>query len=206
MKTNTKSIFAVLATLFAANVTLAEDPANAPKKKSFAMGMYASANAEKMNLTIENYAAKPLTITLKDKSGTVLYTEVVKKNTPKYWRKFDVSDLTANCKVEVSDGSETISQEFEANQTTPVSSSIEMGLYQVKDSQTMNVMIENNGDKATELNLKSDNGEILYSETINKNIKKYSRKFNMSNLPVGNYHFEAASGLDKTSKEVGIGQ
>ena len=206
MNTYTKSIFAALATLFVANVSLAEEPVNAPKKKSFAIGLYASANAEKMNLTIENYTAKPLTVTLKDKSGSVLYTETIKKNTPKYWRKFDVSELATNCKVEVSDGSETVSQEFETTQPVPTPSNIDIGIYQVKDSQTMNLLIENKGEKSVDLNLKSDDGQVLYSETINKNTKKYSRKFNMSNLPVGNYRFEVASGTEKISKEVGIGQ
>lgn len=205
MKTSQKSIFAAIATLFVAQFSYAEEPANAPKKKSFAVGVYASANAEKMNLTIENNSPKPLTVLLKDNAGKVLYSETLTKTTPKYWRKFDVSELgSQDFKVEVSNGTETISQDFNSVVPEVTNPAIALGMYQIQDSQRMNLLIENQGNKSAELRLKSEDGSVLYSETISKNIKKYSRKFNLANLTDGNYSFEVQSGTDKVIKEMSI--
>jgi hypothetical protein len=115
MKTVKTSIIAVAVALLSINATFAEDPATttpSKKEKSFDVGMFQSQSSMKMNLTIENYEAKQLKIALKNGQGEEIYNEIINKKTDKYWRKFDLSELTDGLyRFEISDGNNKIVKE-----------------------------------------------------------------------------------------------
>jgi uncharacterized protein YegP (UPF0339 family) len=82
------------------------------------------------------------------------------------------------------------------------SKTFEVGIYQSVNTLKMNVMIEKSTDKDLTVVLKDKNGEILASETVNKNDKTYHAKFDMSQLEDGKYTFEFTKGNEKVTKEV----
>ena len=213
MNTYTKSLLAAAATFFVTFAALAEEPTKtAPTKKPFAVGLFAAKNEQKVNLTIENYANKALTVTLIDENGATIYTESVKKGTAKYWRKFDMSQVEANnCSFTVSDGTETISKVLNAPVRTieadvqPVDvNDLAVGMYQIDNTMKMNLAVKNNSKRAVTIVLKNAEGEEIYSEIVGKNYASYKRAFDMVALGDGNYRFEISNGTNTITKAVSI--
>jgi hypothetical protein len=213
MNTYTKSLLAAAATFFVTFAALAEEPvAKAPTKKSFAVGVFASKDAQKVNLTIENYANKALTITLKDENGSVIYTEAVQKGIANYWRKFDMSQVEANaCSFTVSDGKESISKglntterSIEANIQPTELQDLAVGMYQIENTMKMSLAVHNKTSKAVTISLKNAEGEEIYNEIVGKSYSSYKRAFDLAGLADGTYRFEISNGANSITKEVSI--
>ncbi len=213
MKSLAKTILAAAATFCMTYVALAEEPTkNVPTTKSFAVGVFASQNAEKLNVTIENYANKTLTVKLKDENGATVYTETVNKTTPKYWRKFDVSQIgSENCSVEVSDGTETISKDLNSTtrnitaSTQPTDNQdLAVGMYQIENTMKMNLSVNNKRNTALQITLKNADGEELYSEIVGKKYPAYKRAFDLAGLADGSYQFEISNGRTSIVKEISV--
>ena len=76
----------------------------------------------------------------------------------------------------------------------------ETGIYATKNGK-INVRVDKlNSDSPTTLLLKNKNGEIVYQETIAKNLQKFGRILNLDELAAGKYEIEIASQGEKQSK------
>ena len=114
MKTFIKNLFSSLAVSAIVSVSaLAENPTtgNDPTK-NFEVGMYQTIRTSKLNLTIEKVKGQRLSVTLQNATGQVLYTEMVGKNSTKYWRKFDFGSMDSGVyQFQITNGETTITKE-----------------------------------------------------------------------------------------------
>lgn len=74
------------------------------------------------------------------------------------------------------------------------------GIY-VTTKGTIRVMVEKvSNDANTKVFLKNENGKIIYSETVGKNQRQFSRTLNVDELSAGKYDIEVVSNGEKQSK------
>ena len=82
-------------------------------ENSFDVGMYLGENW-KVNLRLAIRRPERITITVKDPGNTVLYRELLRKTTRRYWRKFDFKGSQPGVyQFEISDGCQTIVRQVE---------------------------------------------------------------------------------------------
>ena len=80
------------------------------------------------------------------------------------------------------------------------STSFGTGIYATKNGK-INVRVDKlNSDSPTTLLLKNKNGQVVYRETIAKNVQKFGRMLNLDELAAGKYEIEIASEGEKQSK------
>jgi len=63
------------------------------RTRSFGVGMFPKKGAPVMNLLIDNYSNKSISIRLKDKKGNVYYMEMLGKKRRRSWLKFNMSEM-----------------------------------------------------------------------------------------------------------------
>ena len=80
------------------------------------------------------------------------------------------------------------------------STSFGTGIYATKNGK-INVRVDKlNSDSPTTLLLKNKNGQVVYRETIAKNVQKFGRMLNLDELAAGKYEIEIASEGEKQSR------
>lgn len=80
------------------------------------------------------------------------------------------------------------------------SASFGTGIYATKNGK-INVRVDKlNSDSPTTLLLKNKNGQVVYRETIAKNVQKFGRMLNLDELAAGKYEIEIASEGEKQSR------
>lgn len=205
MKTTVKTLVVAAIATLSANFANAEEPTTTPTKaKPFDVGMFASANTTKMNLTVANYAKKPLTINLKDEKGRVLYTDNIASKTASYLRKFEMGELAeGNYQFEVTDGAEVITKEVLLGQPK-AKPNFEVAMYRLENSLKAKLLVNNNGANYLDISLRNAEGETLYAETLKKDTPKYRRNFNLADLKDGSYSFIISNGSQSVVKELNI--
>lgn len=82
--------------------------------------------------------------------------------------------------------------------------SFEVGMYRIVNSMTVNVMIEKIAGKPLEISLKNDKNETIYTEYVGKKSSKFAKKFDLTGLEDGKYHFDISSGKEKITKEINL--
>jgi hypothetical protein len=94
MKTSIK-IFALAVSFFAAVFTANADDRETAKPTGFATGIYATKSG-KINVNVEKLTGEyPITISLKNGRGQVIYRETVGKSHQRFGRTLNVSELPA---------------------------------------------------------------------------------------------------------------
>jgi len=72
-----------------------------------------------------------------------------------------------------------------------------MGMYQIKNTVTMKVLIEKSLGEKMAVRLLNDKGQILHEEYIGKSMRKFGRKLNFSEIPDGNYTLEISDNQER---------
>ncbi|GAB3334469.1 hypothetical protein GCM10027299_42710 [Larkinella ripae] len=119
MKTFISSVLVALA-VSASTVTFANSD-NEKAAAAYQVGMYPSAEAAKVNVTVAKEKGTSLDVLLLDGSGTVLATHHLNKSETTSRTRFDLSELQdGSYKVVVSDGSSKIVKEVNLQTKKPV--------------------------------------------------------------------------------------
>ncbi|WP_044172389.1 hypothetical protein [Flectobacillus major] len=82
--------------------------------------------------------------------------------------------------------------------------SFEVGMYQSKNTNKMNVLIEKVVGKKVTILVKTEKGEILSTETVAKGTDSYHGKFDLDALKDGKYIFEITDGTEKVIKNINL--
>jgi hypothetical protein len=81
-------------------------------------------------------------------------------------------------------------------------SKFRMGMYQVKNTVTMKVLVEKAKGEKMAIRLLNDKGQILHEEHIGKSARKFGRKLNFSEIQDGNYTLEISDNQEKIVKYI----
>ena len=79
-----------------------------------------------------------------------------------------------------------------------------VGMYRVKNTLTMNLLLEKSKGERISIRLRNEKGTILHEETINKSIQKCGRKLNFSEVSDGNYILEISDENEKIVKNISL--
>ncbi|CAH0996287.1 hypothetical protein EMA8858_02418 [Emticicia aquatica] len=93
---------------------------------------------------------------------------------------------------------EPIDNKLEAEKTFKV------GMYRIVNSMKVNVIIEKKEGKALEISLKNERNETIYTEFVSKKTNKLSKKFDLTGLADGKYHFDITNGKETITKEINL--
>ena len=137
-------------------------------------------------LDLKQWKNASITVSIKNESGSVVYSEAL--NQPKSGRKYNLSkteDGTYTFVIE--DAQKFVFQSVEINgdqitvneKTEEIFKPIFKTLADVWVVQAMNL------NKTAEVKIENENGEVVFSETINKPVVE--RKYNVSKLEKGRY-------------------
>ena len=82
--------------------------------------------------------------------------------------------------------------------------SFRVGMYRVKNSLVMNLLLEK--DKGVSLNIKlvDSSGKVLHQEYISKGLRKVGQKFDFSDVSDGNYKIEITNGDERITKNISL--
>jgi len=72
-----------------------------------------------------------------------------------------------------------------------------MGMYQIKNTVTMKVLVEKVKGSRMAMRLMNDKGQILHEETFGKSFSKFGRSLNFSEIPDGNYTLEISDNEER---------
>jgi len=82
--------------------------------------------------------------------------------------------------------------------------SFRVGMYRVKNSLVMNLLLEK--DKGVSINIKlvDSKGKVLHQEYIAKGLRKVGQKFDFSDVSDGNYKIEITNGDERITKNISL--
>ncbi len=80
--------------------------------------------------------------------------------------------------------------------------SFQVGMYRVKDSLSMKLLLEKQAGEKVIVRLLNQNGEKLHEDFLSKKMKKYARTFNFSQIKDGRYTLEITNGEERILKEI----
>ncbi len=80
--------------------------------------------------------------------------------------------------------------------------SFEVGMYRVRESLKMRLLMEKKLGKTVSIRLLDPNGQVLHDEVIGKQMQKYGRSFDFSQMKDGRYTFEISDGKDLIQKNI----
>jgi|GEM_PF-1695242 flagellar hook assembly protein FlgD len=78
----------------------------------------------------------------------------------------------------------------------------EVGMYRIQNSLSMKVLLEKEAGEKVFVRLLNQKGQVLYEETLNKKMSKYSRNFDFSQVNDGKYTLEVTDGKHSVRKEI----
>jgi hypothetical protein len=79
-----------------------------------------------------------------------------------------------------------------------------VGMYRVKNTLTMNVLMEKQRGERVKICLRNSSGSILHEETVPKSLEKFARKFNFSEIADGKYTLEISDDNEKVVKNINL--
>ncbi|QRR02016.1 hypothetical protein [Dyadobacter sandarakinus] len=79
------------------------------------------------------------------------------------------------------------------------------GMYRVKNTMTMNLLLEKQKGERVVVRLLSENGKVLHNEYLPKSQTKYGRKLNFSEMKDGDYILEISGDREKIVKNIRLG-
>jgi hypothetical protein len=82
--------------------------------------------------------------------------------------------------------------------------SFEVGMYRVKNTLSMRLMMEKIRGEKVQIRLVDKKGNVLHEEMIGKRTEKYSRKFDFSQIKDGSYTMEITNGDELITKEINL--
>jgi hypothetical protein len=77
-----------------------------------------------------------------------------------------------------------------------------VGMYRVKNTLTMNFLMEKQKGERVILRLMDSKGKIIHEEVVGKSVQKYGRKFNFAEVQDGHYVLEAADENERIVKDI----
>ena len=77
-----------------------------------------------------------------------------------------------------------------------------VGMYRIRNTVTMNVLLEKSKGERLEIRLLNEKGKVLHEEYVTKLLQKYGRKFNFSEIEDGNYTIEISDENEKVVKNI----
>jgi hypothetical protein len=96
-----------------------------------------------------------------------------------------------------------VASAFTANaedKETKKSAGFGTGIYTTKNGK-INVLVDKaSNDASTVLLLKTEKGDVVYREIVDKNNQKFGRALNVDGLATGNYQIEVTSNGEKQTK------
>jgi len=78
----------------------------------------------------------------------------------------------------------------------------QVGMYRIKNTVTMNVLLEKTKGERVVIQLLNEKGRIIHSEVLNKSLEKYARRFNFEEVPDGNYTLEISDDNERVVKNI----
>ncbi|WP_221394253.1 hypothetical protein [Dyadobacter sp. NIV53] len=79
-----------------------------------------------------------------------------------------------------------------------------VGMYRVKNTVTMNLLLEKIKGERVAIRLLNDKGIVMHEEMVGKAIEKYGRKLNFSEVQDGNYTLEISDENEKIVKNINL--
>jgi len=79
-----------------------------------------------------------------------------------------------------------------------------VGMYRVKNTLTMNLLLEKSKGERVTIKLKNEKGTVLHEEVVKKSIDKYGCKLNFSEVNDGNYILEISDENEKIVKNISL--
>ena len=77
-----------------------------------------------------------------------------------------------------------------------------VGMYRVRDTVTMNLLIEKDKGDRLAVRLLDQKGKVLMEDIVPKYMDKFGRKLNFSEIQDGIYTLEVADGTEKVVKSI----
>lgn len=77
-----------------------------------------------------------------------------------------------------------------------------VGMYRIKNTVTMNVLLEKSKGDRIIVRLLNEKGKVMHQEVLSRSLEKYGRKFNFSELEDGNYTLEISDDNEKIVKNI----
>ena len=77
-----------------------------------------------------------------------------------------------------------------------------VGMYRVKDTVTMNLLVEKEKGERLSIRLMDQKGKVLMEDITPRQIEKFGRKLNFSEIQDGVYTLEVADGTEKVVKSI----
>jgi len=77
-----------------------------------------------------------------------------------------------------------------------------VGMYRLKNTVTMNVLLEKSKGDRVMIRLMNEKGKVMHEEVIGKSHQKYGRKLNFSDAEDGNYVLEISDDNEKIVKNI----
>ena len=78
----------------------------------------------------------------------------------------------------------------------------EVGMYRVKDSLKMRLLLEKKLGEKVHLRLLNKKGQVLHEEVLGKRMRKYGRNFDFSQIKDGSYTIEAVNGDEVVRRSI----
>ena len=92
--------------------------------------------------------------------------------------------------------------DYDCEQTKP--KTFEVGMYRVKDSLKMRLLMEKKAGQRVMVRLLDQRGQVLHEEMVGKRMRKYGRNFDFSQIKDGRYTIEVSDGSEVVQKTVNL--
>ena len=79
-----------------------------------------------------------------------------------------------------------------------------VGMYQIRNTMSMNVLMEKERGEKLSVVLLDRQGHVLYKEYVNRSYDKYGRKLNFEELGDGDYTLEISNDDEKVTKNIEV--
>ena len=77
-----------------------------------------------------------------------------------------------------------------------------VGMYRLKNTVTMNVLLEKSKGDRVMIRLMNEKGKVMHEEVVGKSSEKFGRKLNFSDAEDGNYVLEISDDNEKIVKNI----
>jgi hypothetical protein len=81
---------------------------------------------------------------------------------------------------------------------------LRVGMYRVKNSLSMNVLVEKEKNTRVNIRLLDNKGKVLHQEFVGKGVERIGQKFDFSQINDGQYTIEIVSGDEKIVKNISL--
>ncbi len=78
----------------------------------------------------------------------------------------------------------------------------EVGMYRIQESLTMRLLMKKKLGKTVSIRLLNQRGQVLHEEVVGKQMQKYGRNFDFSQIKDGRYTLEISDGREVVQKDV----